>query len=246
MKTKKFSVTGTGAWAWDGPWNVLFYEGGVDAGGQTAQIRIQSPDGSSVDMEAKPGRQITLATPASGVVITSLTGNAIVGEVTIGNGDIRDSSLLGTVDVVDGEKARTLAGGMFTASPVITAVNNPGVQLWNPGSSTKNVVLVQLSVQSNVAQGWNINFSNSIISGASTRFGNKLKGGPAPVAMVRHEDLAGVPLGTVYGGFIQANGFVMWPIKGAIILPPNSGLCVCGGATGTTLGANFEWFEEAI
>ncbi len=248
MKTKLFTSAGPNdVWNQDAIWSVIRYDEGVDASGGAAKIRVRCLDGVSIDAELVPGRQLTLRTPTRGVIITSM-GGAIVGKVSIGDGDITDASVTGTVSVIDGGRARTLAGSAFYGLPVCggTGGTYAHVQLINPVASLKNVFVEQLypySATANAA-GFSLRRTLTAFGAAPTYAISKDFANTNPsVAEMRAGNNA-APQGTAQIGTI----FRAVPLKltEPIRLGPGQGLIVMSGTLGEDAACNFEFFEEAF
>lgn len=157
----------------------------------------------------------------------------------------------GVVSIIDGEKARTLAGGMFAGCPVVAAVaaQFANVQLWNPAASGKNLVITQMEIGS-AADSNPIAFISSVqlLNAYTYPAANKLAGAALPSGLLRQESKGAVEvafgLGILKNVDVQANNLYTWPIKGAIVCPPGFGVTVTQNIVNTPLRANFEWFEE--
>lgn len=258
MKTQRFSLaTAAATWAQDGPWSVLYYEEGASVGGELPMIRVRSlQGGGEVDVELKPGRQIRLAKPANGIIVTSLTGAAISGTLSVGNGDIRDSSVMGEVSVVDGAKARTMAGAAFAGRiyQANVAAQFSAAQLWNLGGpETPNVIVSQITALSNSGL-WSalIGVTGSGVGTLPTWESNmrsKLAGGAASLnSQLRKQTAVAFPtvdaiLGSLGGAAGQS---VTYRFTEPIVIPSNYGLTVyISNAANLDLSVNFECIEEA-
>lgn len=255
MKTQRFSLATAGAtWAQDGPWSVLYYEEGASVGGVLPMIRVRSlQGGGEVDVELKPGRQIRLAKPANGIIVTSLSGAAISGTISVGNGDIRDSSVMGEVSVVDGAKARTLAGVAFSgrAYQANVAGQYSAVQLWNAAGSGKNVIVSQLSVLSFTGI-WSATIATAVALGAlplDSVVKSKLAGGAASVnTQLRKQAAVAFPTVDAIIGVLGGAAGQTEPYRFTepVVIPPNCGLTLyISNAVNTDLSVNFECIEEA-
>lgn len=248
MKTKAFSVTGTSAWAWDGPTNVIFYESGDEATGLTARIRVRSPDGNALDAEMKPGRQLSLPTPVAGVVIESLTGNAITGKVSLGLGDIRDSSLLGTVEVVDGELRKSRAGTAFMCSAAVPPVagNMPFLSLACPSGGTKRVIVsdIVFSSGANAAYALSRGVHGSLTG--YTKAHSKLSGGAQSDAVyTSYSNAAAIGSALELALCAGSQPFVR-TFKQPLVLEPGNAIHVRANTLGNDMYASIQFTEEAI
>lgn len=156
------------------------------------------------------------------------------------------------VSVIDGEKNRTNAGGMFAVasySGASTATWTAYNQLWNPGGSGKNLIVTQLSSSMVLAGSITAGFNAVPITTLSGAVANKKAGVAVGVAQNRIDNgpvayaLSG---GFLWSPFVQSNAPVTWQIKGALIVPPGFGLLMSASATNSAITTNFEWFEEPI
>jgi len=168
----------------------------------------------------------------------------------VGSGDAGTRRISSTVQVVDGERARTNAGVMFTASCTATggASTYPVCQLWNPANSGKRLVLGAVGMGSPVAQSinvWSANVAGTNDISANFVL-NKLLGSPVGAGQVRTSAVGALPTTSGFGVTIPASGYVPWKPTGVIVINPGMGVNFSGGVTNQSITANFEWFEEAI
>lgn len=189
------------------------------------------------------------------LTLTDETGSPNAGYVLVSDGTFVDDRVTGEVSVIDGEKARTLAGGMYGGTPfsvVPSATNYSIVQLWNPAGSNKNLIVTQssASVSSAAAVNWfweNTARTNDV---TAVRAANKKAGAAMGVGTVRWDTGSAVAptfaLGQLYSAFVQTNTVVNWGIKGAVVVPPGFGLSVLDNILNTALVVNYEWFEENV
>lgn len=191
--------------------------------------------------------------PFTRLTITDRSGAANVGYVLVADSDFIDNRINGEVSVIDGEKSRTLAGGMFAAAPFCGAVaaNYSNVQLWNPAGSGKNLIVGALDFATPVATSVQVFMTATQLVNASLNIpANKKSGAAAPIALVRYEAKAAPDpflLGVLRGDYTPANSPVNWVPKGAFVVMPGYGLTVTSVSTANmTLTANFEWFEELV
>lgn len=189
------------------------------------------------------------------IVITDASGAANAGTVLVADAEFLDQTLSGVVSVIDGEKSRTLAGGMFSGSPAVAGVATQyaALQLWNPAGSGKNLIVTASDVSSSAASNPIWEPTNAAIANLySIASANKLlllTGAPAPVGQLRTDSFVAPSAytgGVLKNVSIQAGGSYVWDIKGAIVVPPGKGLRVINNITGAPLSAGFEWFEESV
>lgn len=187
--------------------------------------------------EAQPGKKIRIA---YGV------------DIDFQPGSVAQFSIAGTVSVIDGEKSRTLAGGMYAGAPfcVPTAGQYGYVQLWNPVASGKNLIVGSLGVGLSANGSFAVFFSNVQLTGASSfAVANKRPDGAAAVGLLRFESKVAAPtypLGCLLNQYALASEPSFWAVKGALVVPPGYGLTVASQPVTLTLTSNCEWFEEDI
>lgn len=224
------------------------------AGGADATISLKH-DAAGSRVLLLPGQGFRMGEGLIGRrwLVSNYAGAAtITGRLVIGSGAIDDNRVTGSVEVIDGEKARTMAGGMFAGSPAVAGVAGQysNVQLWNPAGSGKNVIVTNTDASSTVVGNAIWLFSTVQLSAAySFAAVNKKAGSAVPTASIRVENKAAgetYAMGILRNVQMQANKPEPWGIKGALVVPPGYGLNVFNDAVGQTLTANYEWFEENI
>lgn len=158
----------------------------------------------------------------------------------------------GDVSVIDGEKSRTLAGGMYSGTPNSQAAAGlySVCQLWNPLGSGKNLIVASVGLAASTAS---IALVYTIGASAPTdqtvgRSANKLSGAPLGVGQVR-VDASNIP--NFSGNLLRTmacpgSDVREWDVRGAVVVPPGNGLSMVGTVVNTQLIANFEWFEEVV
>lgn len=249
MKTKNFEVTATSAWAWDGPVSVIYYESGVDSAGALARIRVRSPDGSAVDLEMKPGRQASWPLPIAGVVIESLTGNSITGKISIGNGDVKDSSVVGSVEVIDGGKARTTANAANSHWTLVggTAGQLSAVQLWNPVGSGRKIIVEKVTMASTISTGFVHAAHNAALATIDpVPAQSKLLGATSVAAGQPRKGTEAARLGVDFAlSNAAVNTGVVYQPPEPIVLLPGWGHCIWGNTVNSDVSVTWDWFEEA-
>lgn len=171
----------------------------------------------------------------------------------VGSGDAGTRRTSGVVQIVDGEKARTLAGGMFAGAGAFpaSAGNYTLIQLWNPAGTGRNVILSQISFSANASTAVDVYGTPTIAASdvSADRLANKLIGSGRGAAQVRAESNTNpfvFPYGIAYSGFVTASGMVYWTPRGGLVIRPGFGLNVRAAAAGIQISANFEWQEETI
>lgn len=234
------------------PGRYLKYVSG-SAGGNDASI-ILTPGGKpGSKIILYPGQAITLphdaAIPSAWTIANAQGAAQISGTVVVGNGRVDDNTLQGVVQVVDGGKARTLAGNAFSGALYVGGVSAkyPAVQLWNPASNTNRAVIEQVSGGSGVASAWRLVLDQLVITTdvTATSIGSKKSGGTASTMLAKIDNLAGVPAGALMEmNFVQAASSSIWTPKEPIVLLPGWGAKLFSVTAAADVLGCFEWYEE--
>lgn len=230
---------------------VYFYSG--NAGGADATITVNQ-DSRGQRVLLMPGQAYRM--PVGDAGTRWLIGNlkdegTIVGRLVIGQGELTDNRVTGSVEVIDGDRNLTNAGLMFSGS----SGSNPNAslyavsQLWNPVGSGKNIVVKCCNFSTPNGQAAVLNIGNVQMATdvTATRSANKLSGGANSAAMVRHGHSETIPT----TGFLQAynmtaNQIVTWKACGPLVIKPGFGFNLTGAAINTSATLNVEWLEEGM
>lgn len=180
----------------------------------------------------------------------------IVGVVQVADDDFLDKRITGDVSVIDGEKARTLAGGRFMGACQCLAGGaaiGSLVQIWNP-STTKNLVLTSVQVVAFANLSVSVFGCSLQLANASPYIGNAKLGAASGVGLLRTEQcnaarntvLGNAALGFLAIHYIGINTARPLPLSGPIVCPPATGLIIRQDIFNVQLDVNFEWFEEDV
>lgn len=231
-----FKISANGAF-------LRYYNG--SAAGLDETILVTYNGGSTI---LKAGQSIKLPMSVSEWLISNYKGQAaIVGVLVIGDGEITDSSVAGSVSVIDGGIARTLSGAGFLGTTSLTAAAGqfPCCQIWNGYGNPTNVILEAFSFSSNVAGFVGVGSSAMINAGTVLQGGNKKIGGALSASKIVASSLAAYPAGTPMLSYTSsANGIVTINLKEPIVIPPYSGLFIASGVAASALAVNFEYYEQ--
>lgn len=211
--------------------------------------RLENPEQSDF---VKPGRYetIRITNGATAQTIKHFYGSGDAGSRrTSGLVRIDGSS---DVSVIDGEKNRTIAGGMFAAGVYAGAAAGlySAAQLWNPAASGKNLIVLSLACHQNVA--WSAIAYHSSAALATDRTvvdaANKLSAAAVGVGLIKVQAIAFPAFAAtkmkVFSGV--ALDEKSWNVRGALVIKPGYGLSVVTLNVNTDLYGNFEWFEELV
>ena len=160
-------------------------------------------------------------------------------------------NVTGDVSMIEGEKNRALAGGMFTgtASQAAVGAQYAYAQLWNPVGSGKNLIVSNIRYGSTAVTAIAMGFHNGALltNNTPTLALNKFADVAMGVGQVRAQASAGALLSvTMRVDYCSANVMNDWGVKGALIVPPGRGLMGWASTLGTNCLVNFEWLEEPI
>ncbi len=215
----------------------------------TGLIRVRTSMGGFVDV--LPGQGI------ENVNFTSLTiadksnaGNS--GSILAGDFDFRDDRITGTVDVVDGGKARSNTGAACIAYVNMSAVATkyPHVQLLNPTGSSKTIYVEQISIYcaETMNGGAGLLRCDAALPDLAG-FGSRKRVGMTgtSLAQLRRESAAtqqGQGIAPYVGAIDKT--LRLFKFSEPMQLDAGVGLSVAGGTAGEGIGVTFEYFEESV
>lgn len=215
-----------------------------------AQIELR-PNYAQGNISLRPGQGFQFDEQVTRWVVFNRGQVPLKGLLLIGSGNFFDQRIAGTVDVIDGGKARTLGNNSFVANggANATAAQYSVAQLWNPAGSGRKVIVesVQL-VSTGTPVAGQILLQSALLSGGPVlnMLGqSKLSGGAASAAGVYGLNTASV-VPQVPMMVLTAQAYatpVVKPVEPFILLP-GWGMTVWGLAQNATMGVNFEWYEE--
>jgi hypothetical protein len=240
----------------DAPGSYFYYYAG-SAGGADATITLRGLS-SGLRIILKPGQAFRLpnGTIENAWVMTNYAGTStIIGTVIVGNGDITDNRVTGSVEVIDGGKNRTLANQAFIGYGYANAAagNYSYTQLWNPSNSGKRIVIEQIT--SGVFVGtvpvvMNFAMTNAVFATSASNAQSKLTGGVNSVMEIRTD--TNVNSGSTrfptrfWDQYVEATSR-MWDLqpKEPIVVTPGYGIVISCGNVNTAFTTNIEFYEEA-
>ena len=250
MQLYDFTIAINGMRQLDAPGNYFYYYAG-SAGGADSTITLRGIS-SGLRIILKPGQAYRLAKDAkpevSWVIGNSANAATILGSVIVGNGEITDNRITGSVEVIDGGKNRTLGNQAFLMpiSNGALAANWSHVQLWNPVASGKNVIVEQIAFSVTDATGAIITIYNATLSNFNQNGTSKKSNGATSSAESRSQQSA-----VQYGSnamFVNsaAQGSCIFKFSEPIILTPGYGLNMRPNVQNMQILSSFEFFEESV
>jgi hypothetical protein len=188
-------------------------------------------------------------TPFKAITITSAQAQTV--RIAFGSGEAGTRRTSGVVQVVDGNRSRTIAGGSFMWRPTSLGANFNHAQLWNPPGSGKNIVIDAFFLTSSLAGALSVCRNAAQIANAAPNPVQNalLNGGGAAVAVPRTESMAALTLSSCLGtALVQANSSFDFSsvLKRPVIVPPGAGLVFLSEVAGSTLSGSVSFFEETI
>lgn len=230
---------------------VYFYSG--SAGGADATITVNQ-DSRGQRVLLMPGQAYRMPDGQVGTrwLIGNLKGEGtIAGRLVIGAGELTDNRVTGSVEVIDGEKSRTLSGGNYIGAPTLfgTATEYPITQLWNPAGSGVNLVVQRVAGTAPINGAQSLYWSQAELTTdlTPTRAGNKRSDKAIGIAKVKagRTTSATPPAVVLIGTNVQANVLIEFGIKGNMVVTPGWGLNVRSYVLNEPHSNIFEWFEES-
>lgn len=185
-----------------------------------------------------------------GIEITDASGLANDGYVIVSDDEFIDNRVTGEVEVIDGEKSRTLGGGGFMGSVSYgSAGNYAGLQLFNNGT-TKNLIVTAISASLDVAGSIAVYGSGTILAiGAATPANALIASSTTATALLRAEAFAAWPpnpYNVLIGATLAAGSLAQLVLTRPIVVPPSEGLNIVAAPVNVNAVANFQWFEEDV
>jgi len=212
--------------------------------------RLENPEQSDFVKCDRPYETVRITNGATAQTVKHFYGTGEAGSRrTSGLVRIDGSS---DVSIIDGEKNRTLMGGMYAGAVSVTALaaNFGAGQIYNPVGSGKNLIVGSSSFYGAAAPtGVYVFMNNAAMANdvTATMAGNKLSAGALGVGKLQWRHFGAVPafagnyLQSFFGTAYQER---VWAPKGAIVVAPGYGFAFLITPANTAGGANFECFEE--
>lgn len=200
----------------------------------------------------QPGQGFRLDNRTFGnLQITNAGGvNTIIGQVLIADGGFFDNRVTGSVEVIDGGKNRTMAGVAFIGAvgEAPGSGQNTSVQLWNPYSNTKNLIVPRLTASSSNSGG-SIGLYRAIAALPTAQGNGKAKklGGPISSALMYSQVGAAMSAADkIYYNTIQGGLPFLIVFAEPIVVPPGFGITAMQALTNNDLQVTYEWYEESV
>lgn len=252
MNHQTFTVTGIAAAQMQVRAQAIYYRKATLSDGATDETIIvrSAPGGDNLILE--PGQGCAVDGDATDWTITNASGvGTIQGELIFGNKGFTDNRLKvnGTVEVVDGGKARTVANMAF--SGYVTTVGTPGnfphCQIYNPAASGKRVVIESAALSCQVANTLNVRGANAALTALYVAGASKHIGAAASGAELRTQTSAVfIGINTLQTIDLAAGIPFRMDLREPIVLEPGMGLNFIGSVATAAISINVEWYEELV
>jgi hypothetical protein len=209
-------------------------------------IRVRTSKGGVVDL--LPGQGVWNV-DFTGLTIADRSGIQNVGVILAGDFDFHDDRITGSVEVIDGGRARaknnTACMG-YAGQPKAAGMYSQ-VQLFNPATSGNNLFVGQVSFYSNGIGGVLMARFDTPLESFVRNGGRKHLGYPNSSAELRTNTNAIQQIMTVPGPMaaIDAATKVMKFIE-PILIEPGRGLILTANNVNEDIGGTFEFFEEPV
>ncbi len=217
----------------------------------TVELRCQLEGGGEVRLPGLQDGQGFSGKKFKSLLLTDTSGLANDGYLIISDETFIDNRISGDVSIINGEKARSIAGGrFFAAAYVFSATDYPNAQLWNPSNTGKNLIVTRIDFNGNLAGTYVLMGSSTALTTNTVNEANAKIGAAAGLAQVRTENTAATLSGISLLKFFNLASLqvaAMDLTSAPIVIPPGYGAAIGMQAkTNALLCANFEWFEEAV
>jgi hypothetical protein len=226
----------------------VYYES-ASAGGADTSIKLVTENGDEFIL--KVGQGARLKKDFKSLYVSNVKGQGtIIGNLVLSDGDFVDHRVVGTVEVIDGGKNRTMAGIAFMVgggSGAVAAQMSQS-QLWNPVGSNVNIVLSTISLSASSATSYTIGpTAQAPMTGLNrTGISKKVGAGAAKGEARGQASAVNLVTGAMQYGYLQANVVYPYKFSEPIVLMPGFGLGVALDQPNVGLLTTFEWYEEAL
>lgn len=231
---------------------VYFYSG--SAGGADATITVNQ-DSRGQRVLLQPGQAYRM--PGGDAGTRWLIGNhrgegTIAGRLVIGQGELTDNRVTGSVEVIDGGKARTLTNSAFMGR----VGHNGGVgnfaelQLRNPEGSGKNLFVSQIMIATFKLAAISVRSFSAELANIAAPAPSKDAGAAASTAQLRFQSSAALSFEVVgqqyFGADVAAGSLSPIRFSEPLLIRPGRGVLVSSNVTDNATTMNIEYIEEAL
>lgn len=228
----------------------LYFES-ASAGGMDTSIKIVISGAKGGEVILQVGQGFKLDIDFDRLTISNNIGQGtIIGQLVISDGNFFDHRVIGTVSVVDGGKSRSLSGNAFISALYSgpTAGNIDALQVFNPATSTVNLIVEKIYVSSGTAQVIKVGYNavaNGVVIGSPP---SKKAGGPLSVAQAIVTSSPVNPVGFAFYAQIQvqASQTMVMELREPLVIPPGYGLNILTNTPGTDISTTIEFYQDGV
>ena len=203
------------------------------------------------------GRQIRVNEPETGTITLTNRGDSDAsGVIYAGSGDIEDRGVVGSVSVTNFPGSPKWSEEGFSYSAFIfdsgVAAKYSHVQLWNPSSNTKRVVVNGLSAYQQLGSRAAILFglTSTKLASVVSSYGevNKLSGSAISSGVECRAETVATPVGmdVLLLRYGEDEELIGTEFKEPVIIEPGWGLIVRASAVNASVGGNFQYHAENV
>ncbi|MBN9357540.1 MAG: hypothetical protein J0I15_13890 [Herbaspirillum huttiense] len=227
--------------------NYVYYKAG-SAGGADPSIKVKTDLGDEYILMPGQGFRLDKRT-FTNLQVTNAAGQAtIIGMLLIADGGFFDNRVTGSVEVIDGGKARTLAGGAFMGGVQCPAGAGlySHLQLWNPPGSGKNIIIESATYSSSQNGGVFFRTNAAALSSLQGNGVAKLAGAAVSAAELRYQTINAYQSGNnMLVLNLSAGQFSTFNFKEPVVLKPGNGFLIIETIANVDITGCIEWYEES-
>ena len=233
----------------------IYFLKGTAGGADTTIVFQPSAGGESVYLQPGQAYKMPAAMRGKNVtwVLRNLKGEGrIAGVILMGEGEFQDNRVSGSVEVIDGGKARTMANMAFTASAAVgsDATTGPAIYLQNPAGSGRVIVVKSFNISVEAALTYGLCWVDGVTGGeqSAEAIVSKSQAGAFAAKIFRHSTgTQKVGLKNSFAmGSLAANGSAMTVFQEPIVLRPGMQLMAFATTGPGTILTTWECIEEVL
>jgi hypothetical protein len=190
--------------------------------------------------------------PFTKLQFTDTSGDANTIRVLVAGQSFIDDRVTGEVSVVDGGKARTMAGRAFAMTSMLSA--SPGnysmTYLYNPAAALVRAVFNRIAISASVAQNIFVSYGTGVPPGVLGAYGipKYVKNPGLANAVLQKADVqaATFPTDALLVHLLPANQSFDVPLTEPLVIAPNTWIAVTTSVVNSALTFSAQFWEEVI
>ena len=210
-------------------------------------VGIKIDNGQEIACLAGQGFRLPDGQSFRDVIVRNISGVAQVGSIFIGDQRFEDSRVTGTVDVVDGAKARSIlnTAGVGHINVPAVAANQSAGQLWNE-STTQRLIVKQMLIGSTIAGLVGIYSHNATLASFSgTPPSKRIQDVGVGAGQLYLQNTTPAAPGTaMFYVRVIANHTLTVRLEEPYVIRPSLGLSAVHQTVNSDLAVTFEFFAE--